>query len=111
MNDIIAKDIDCIPEGYYCYTSHGWNREEGFLEITCCPYFKHTDHGTVKCEFLGIESLSPAKGEQDDEERALAYEHFGSKEAAWKAVEDGGLLWDQIKECGENHGDVGYTYE
>jgi hypothetical protein len=41
-----------------------------------CPFWRHTDHGTVRCEFLGIEVLS----ESEPYELALRQgtDHFGA---------------------------------
>ena len=94
-------DEKLIPKGlHYCYSDGVWDGK--VFRTKNCPYWKHTDHGTVKCEFLGVESLTIAAGEYEDKMRELAYKHFGSEEAALEATEEGWLLWDQLKICGIN---------
>lgn len=100
MSDIIAKDTSIIPKGMYCYKSIGFEGDN-YL-VAHCPYFFCTGHGTILCKFLDAESLSPEAGEGGDLDRELAYKYFGSKEKAWEATVNGGLLWDSVKECGIN---------
>ena len=71
------KDITLIPEGLYCYKpikSH-----TGWLEVTTCPYWSRDE-------------------ERDDQENG--YCSFMEK-GDWE-MEGLGLLWDGVKECGEN---------
>lgn len=98
-------DKTVIPKGHYCYSGGEWTPELGIYRVKPCPYWKRTDHGTVKCEYLGIESLTPEAGEHDDTARQLAYDHFGGEDAAWEAVDAISLIWDQVKDCGENYGE------
>lgn len=71
-------NTDLIPaNNYYCYSGGDWDGKKFLIKI--CPYWKRTDHGTVKCEYLGVESLTEEAGKANDERRQLAYNHFGSK--------------------------------
>jgi len=73
----MTKDISVIPPGMYCYTMIGVSNMR--LDIIPCPYW----------------SLSPDHEDQDN--GYCAFLESGD----WE--DDGmGLLWDQVKACGEN---------
>jgi hypothetical protein len=92
------KDTSVIPYGGYCYTRHDVEGpiekptavEEalfkiipgyrGLSEITPCPFWSAEPSGRAHCSFLGIDS----EPYPDD------------------PFIKGGLIWDQVKECGVN---------
>lgn len=94
-----------IPVGSYCYSGGTWDSERGIYVTKPCPYWQATNYGTVKCSFLNEESLTPEAGSRGDTSREKAYRHFGGVEATWTSIDEFSLLWDQVKECGENYGD------
>lgn len=86
-----------IPEGLYCYTpvqapcaENGW-----VFRVKPCPFWQHYD--------------KEVHGELPDECKPYEKEFQGAyctflKTGDW--LPDGTmLLWDQVKECGENYGD------
>lgn len=78
------KDTSCIPEGDYCYTYS----KDGNHKV--CPYWslvKPGCPGVGHCSFLGMSDEDPSLDFIDDK----TGERIG-----------GGLLWDQVKECGIN---------
>ncbi|MGH8461611.1 MAG: hypothetical protein ACRESS_08405 [Stenotrophobium sp.] len=112
------KSTDVIPEGPFCYrvveklpgetftgdsSRFGMELREwsyrGNLKEVLCPYWQRTEHGTVRCEFLGREYVEPIS---DEYPIALAY--FGS-EAAMSHLERSQLIPDEIKICGINNDD------
>lgn len=80
---IKAKDTSIIPEGPYCYTGIGF--EKNVYHIDPCPYFDHIEKG----------------GSQSD-----GYCHYiesgDSNLDGSDNMEGCGLLWDQCKSCGIN---------
>tara|TARA_R110000851_G_scaffold41409_3_gene103975 strand:+ start:5800 stop:6075 length:276 start_codon:yes stop_codon:yes gene_type:complete len=86
-----------IPRGDYCYGGFG-EMKDGVIRINgLCRYWKRTDHGTIKCEFLDIEQI-PADTKGSYEE---AIKYFGSEKILEDKTDDG-LMWDQVKDCGIN---------
>ena len=72
------KDISLIPKGVYCYTIDRVT-SEGVIEVTRCPYWSKRE---------------------DKDEQENGYCSF-LEEGDWEG--DGmSLLWDSVKECGEN---------
>lgn len=67
---------ELIPSGQYCYTIESIDNL-GKIKIKPCPYHKTLDAGNGFCEFLNISD-----------------------------AEDGSMLWDMIKECQENLGEL-----
>ena len=104
-----------IPEGGFCYRVEPSDgvvriaadsprlgrdiREASFGKagyMVLCPYWTLTEHGTVRCEYLGIEVLAEEAGAS---EKAAAY--FSHEEACrleWS------FLSDMLKECTVNPG-------
>lgn len=68
-----------IPKGMYCYTVDSIDKETGRMNVDPCPYWSVDDSRPEQengyCSYLG-------RGD-------------------WE-VEHLSLLWDQVKECGEN---------
>ncbi len=100
------KDTSVIPEGPYCYVpdeekNKNKSEDDFTYYIKPCPYFKHiTDEGVTicHCSFLDEGSVPDETSEEDFEKLEKKY---GSDEAVWKKYPLT-LLWDQVKECGEN---------
>ena len=92
-----SKPIDVIPKGPYCYSGHlGTNR---------CPYYGVKNVGGVPitwCRFLQQGSL----GDLTDKEfqHLKDFHKTTSDEDIWELYPLD-LLWDQVKECGENEED------
>jgi hypothetical protein len=100
-----------IPSGHFCYRtvpSDGneqlgpsspllgrdfreakWTRYE---KMILCPYWEHTDHGTVRCEYLKREELA-----WQSDEHHLAVAHFGKEVVS--RMETQSDLADMLKEC------------
>lgn len=75
----IAKDNSLIPPGPYCYLSLRYSKSQRRLLTLVCPYW----------------SLR-----EDKETQNNGYCSF-MEEGDWDCP-TAGLLWDQVKECGEN---------
>lgn len=86
-----------IPQGSYCYSKREYIPEEDCIRLLdLCPYWKHTDHGTVCCEYLKLESV-----ENTEEGYIKALSYFGSEDILDEKAPLL-LLWNQVKECGIN---------
>ena len=87
---------DKIPKGHYCYS---YDKDGKFK---CCPFWtqkKINDVNVTWCEFLNKGDVPNGTSEADFEKLKFVY---GPKnEDVWKALPLD-LLWDQVKECGEN---------
>ena len=108
------KDAALIPAGTYCYRVEPIAPDEvlvldierfgkdlrefswhpGYKEVLC-PYWRRTDYGMVRCEFLGVEGLDEMGGA-----RALALIHYGTEEAFQAANQSPHFLADEVKICG-----------
>jgi hypothetical protein len=92
-----------IPHGYYCYQ---WvetpSKENEFKGgIKACPHYTTNTFNGVSvpwCLFLNCGGLS---NQNDDSDIEALVEHFGSEEKMNQELPLT-LLWDQVKECGEN---------
>jgi len=99
-------NVKLIPEGDYCYQ---WEEtpspENGFRgKIKTCPHYTTKTFNGVSvpwCLFLNCGGLN--NGNDDEDIKALV-EHFGSEEKMHEELPLF-LLWDQVKECGENIGE------
>jgi hypothetical protein len=87
---------DSIPKGRYCYESMEMTEDGTFLQLGTCPYWKPTNHGTVRCEYMKEEQLVADSSTAYEQ----ALEFFGSRENLERETEEG-VMWDQVKECGE----------
>lgn len=65
-----------------------------------CPYWQRTNHGTVRCEYLGKEVLDD-EAEDWGQALALATEYFGAGQVDQKVGRSWALA-DEIKVCGVN---------
>lgn len=116
MRLIQNKDIQQIPRGDYCYER--WLPEEAEAEFDAlvekygelsgealimysersqtrdCPYWEHTDYGTIKCHFLEEEVVG-----WPEEERTKAAAHFGSEEEANRICTGSMVLSDSVRCC------------
>lgn len=95
--DMNSKDTSVIPKGYYCYTPIGWDGDRYLTKP--CPYREYTEYGTVRCNYLDVESIDPTPSGIESYQKAVEY--FGSEDKVWK-IDNGGLIWDAVKECGIN---------
>lgn len=91
-----------IPPGHYCYT---WVKhptsENGGGKIKLCPFFKHKKVAGVNivwCDYLNGGSVINNTSEEDYQK---LLKHYGGEEQLNKNLPYF-LLWDQVKECGEN---------
>lgn len=76
---VLNSKATLIPKGMYCYTIESIDEKTGRMKVRNCPFW----------------SFNPKKDSQNH-----GYCGFIDK-GDW---EIGGLLWDQVKECGENMG-------
>lgn len=106
-------DRSVIPPGGYCYfvkrlqpgevlpddidrfgkdlRESSWH---GDFKRVLCLYWRRTDYGMVRCEFLQVEGLD----EMAADARAKALAHYGSAEAL-AAANQCPYLWDEVKVC------------
>jgi hypothetical protein len=95
--------IDIIPQGDYCYE---WiekpNSKNNFKgSIKTCPHYTTKTFNGVEvpwCLFLNCGGIS---NHNDDSDIQALVDHFGSEERM-NEILPLSLLWDQVKECGEN---------
>ena len=52
----VTADPSVIPHGEYCYDSEA----EGHVP---CPHYRHTEHGTFRCNYLGYEAIENGSGD------------------------------------------------
>lgn len=76
------KDKKLIPLGIYCYAITGRNPKTGRIQRKICPFWSMR---------------------KDKPEQVNGYCSY-LEEGDWE-FPGGGLLWDQVKECGINMGD------
>ena len=104
MSDIIASDkkpTEGIPEGDCCYEPIGW--EGSVYRVKPCSYREYTHYGTVRCNYLEVDSVDPTPHGRKAFIKAV--KHFGSEDAVME-IDNGGLIWDGVKECGINEDDI-----
>jgi len=65
----------------------------GYKEVLC-PYWRKTDYGMIRCDFLDVQSLD----EDDDQSQMKAIEYFGS-EQEFDRNNHYSYLYDEIKIC------------
>lgn len=102
----MSKDTSVIPEGPYCYIpdiekNANKDKNDPCYYTKTCPYFKYKKDagvGVVKCKFLGESGL--INGTTNKEFKKLKKKYGSSKKVHKKYPLF--LLWDQVKECGEN---------
>lgn len=111
ISKINDKSILEIPKGDYCYSIIGWEDVEGYTWkkpiYKCCPYFTTKKFGEGEawwCSFLELGDVGNGDGEENYQ---ALLKHFGGSEEEMDKTLPLFLLWDQVKECGENH----YTEE
>ena len=116
IEEIHAK----IPVGDYCYSylpkeSSGFKTEDEvsayirtlagaeqfearseLLETRYCPYYAPLDGGRVECTYLGRRAVLWSR---EDSAKARQFYFENPTE---KALDDGGLIGDAVKECGVN---------
>ena len=100
------KDTSKIPEGHYCYVpdvEKNANRGDnsGVYYTKNCPYYSSIEDEGVTipyCKFMEAGSVENGTSEEDYDKLIKKY---GSIEKVWEKYPLD-LLWDQVKECGEN---------
>ena len=96
-----VKDTSIIPEGMYCYT--GIKMEKGVYYTKLCPYWDAIkDVDEQECGYCHY--LEEGDSYLNDT-MILCDEKTGEKSTPNEIGIPGGLLWDQVKECGINYGD------
>jgi len=101
------KDTSGIPKGDYCYVFDG---RKGIDEKTGlpwmgtkrCPYYTHKEFDGVLvdwCDFMECGDVGNYDRTDEDIQKLIKY--FGSEEKMEEALPLF-LLWDGVKECGEN---------
>lgn len=101
------KDTTVIPQGHYCYVADvekNANKEknDSSYYIKTCPYWGYIKDAGVdicQCSFINERSIPNGTSDEDYEKLKSKY---GNDEKVWREFE-GGLIWDQVKECGENY--------
>jgi hypothetical protein len=89
-----ALDHDVIPPGEYCYypTQYGM---PGIVGYQPCPHFHYTDYGTVRCDYMPLETNDCSRPVDE------VIQHLGGEEsAAQLGFKAHSLLEDSYKECG-----------
>lgn len=100
------KDTSVIPPGHYCYVpdiEKNINRDRGDhgYYIKPCPYWGHIeDEGVDICHCSFLDKGCVPNGTKDKDFNKLK-KKYGSSDAVWEKYPLD-LLWDQVKECGEN---------
>lgn len=94
------KDISVIPQGPYCYT------HDKAGNYVVCPYYRkilnRPEQADGYCDFLEMGDIEIGIKNINDPEMVITQD---GKEIDKNEVPDfvfGGLLWDQVKECGIN---------
>lgn len=102
------KDTSVIPKGDYCYKfdgRKGIDEETGLrMGVKLCPYYSSRIFNGVEvdwCDFLNCGDIGNDL-EEGDYQKLIEY--FGSEEKLHEYLPLF-LLWDQVKECGENYYD------
>jgi len=100
------KDTSVIPGGHYCYVpdlekNANKDEDDSIYYTKTCPYWGYIkDEGVdiCHCSFLGESSVPNGTSNEDFKKLEKKY---GSDEGIWNNMTLD-LLWDQVKECGEN---------
>jgi hypothetical protein len=114
-------DDNLIPFGSFCYRVVALADHEPSLVMSprfglevreapfgkrakrvLCPYWRETDHGTVRCDRLGKEAVLDLDFNKNVR---LALAFFGSKQALDSIRSSSYLLPDEVKICGINDPD------
>jgi hypothetical protein len=93
----IKKSIDIlkIPKGSYCYTYVD-------NKYVYCPFHKTIDDNGVKLPFCTFLNKGGIDNSTTDEDFKILEKKYGSEDEVWKKYPLD-LLWDSVKECGENN--------
>lgn len=83
---------DVIPPGNYCYYPEWLPGVEGHRP---CPYFRHTSHGSVRCDYLPFETTS---SDADSARTVRYFKRLPRRESQHFRPYDY-LLDDAIKRC------------
>ena len=100
------KDTSVIPEGHYCYVpdiekNDNKDKNDSAYYTKNCPYWGYIkDEGVDICHCSFLNESSIPNGTSDEDYKKLK-DKYGSDEKLWEKF-TGDLIWDQVKECGEN---------
>ena len=96
-----GKKDDIIPKGDYCYIFlKGQKNKFGVPKTKNCPFYKSKDINGVLvpwCEYLELGGVD----DHSEEDWKRLVEFFGSEDATFDGLPLT-LLFDMVKECGEN---------
>ena len=87
-------DITKIPQGPYCYTYIN-------DKYVHCPYAESINDEGVVLPFCTFLKQGGTSNYTTDEEFEILVKKYGSDDEVWKKYPLD-LLWDSVKECGEN---------
>jgi hypothetical protein len=90
----MKKDESLIPEGPYCYTP-----QKG--RAARCPYHTTKEINGVHVPYCSFLEMGGLDNDMEDSEFNKLVEHYGGDDEVFEALPLD-LLWDQVKECGEN---------
>ena len=100
------KDSSVIPEGVYCYVAdieknENKDEDDHTYYIKRCPYWSYIeDEGVDICHCSFLEKGCVPNGTSDEDYEKLEKKYGSLEKVLEKYPLD--LLWDQVKECGEN---------
>lgn len=104
----MSKDVSVIPEGMYCYApdiDKNENKDENddAYYTKACPYWGYTkDEGVDICSCSFLKEGCIPNGTSKKDFKKLKKKYGSSNKVFEKYPLD--ILWDQVKECGENYG-------
>ena len=88
------KDKSLIPTGPYCYTY-----VDGKFQY--CPFFTNIEDEGVSLPFCNYLEMGGIDNEASEESFDILEKKYGSADAVFEKYPLM-LLWDSVKECGEN---------
>ena len=98
------SDKNKIPKGHYCYSVNPYfdsdlhTEEERYIY---CPYSTYKNINGVNVPWCSFLEKGGVSNNTSDEEYEKLLDHYGIEELLDKELPLD-LLWDSIKECGEN---------
>lgn len=101
------KDTSVIPKGPYCYVpdvekNANKDKNDPVYYTKTCPYWSYIkDEGVDICQCSFLNEGCVPNGTSKKDYKKLK-EKYGSIEKVWEKYPLD-LLWDQVKECGENN--------
>jgi hypothetical protein len=99
MKELLTEKILEIPQGRYCYTPKSY--DNGEFKIKLCPFYTSIKDEGVRIPYCNLLNEGCVPNGTSEEDFYKLSKKYGSDAAVWdKYPLD--LLWDQVKECGEN---------